>query len=206
MPLITIYEASDARRALIIRSSGKGKVWRFIEWDMEKNLFNPGQWICGKDLCGKSCALSADGRTIFWKMVIYSKDSDTKTHWGISSTPNFRAVLFSEKTGSCLQKCHFEVVTGRPINTMDLGLASGVEECFVELAEGYSVDDKGCAEDSGSTIAESGLKPSDKPWIDKCGNKIHTVGYKLFVNDIEVYDCTDHIFEPIGPVPSIYVD
>lgn len=173
---LKIFNASKAPIALIIRSSDKGQTWQLIKWNMENNTFIEGQWLLHKQLWTKGCSISSDGKYFYWLYNTY-QDSKNYTHAGISTLPNFTAIMYGNKGNSRWDPCLFDKTTSKPINNHGL---CPTDRKNIKCVN-FGIPDA------------SGLMNDE--WFDERGRNIKVIGYKIFVNDILIYDATNNKFE-----------
>lgn len=185
MPKLSIFKASDAPIALIVRRANKGKDWQLIRWDMQDDTFDEGQWIRNKHLWIDGCSLSSDGQYFYWIYNLFcTKDKTLETndtHAGVSNVPYFTALMYGNKGMGRWDRCRFDKTTKKPINNQ--GLRPNDPEYEIECVESGTPDSTGLIK--------------ELEWFDDFGRSITIVEYQIFVNNHLHYDSTNNTFQNI---------
>ena len=188
MTKLSIF-VSESNTALIVLKKGtKHSSYQLIQWDMVTNTFIEGQWLCNKQLAVTCCALSPNGKLFGWVYNQYWKKEDN-THAGISSVPNFTALVYSNQLAGRWDNVEFDKFS----NPIHLDKHKFVTKTEHTLQEG----DPLCVADSGLKI-----KSNDDSFTNRFGDLISVSDYKVIVNGVVVYDATSNVFAAKEPITS----
>lgn len=179
MPKLFLYKAAEANIIAILRRGQNHETWELIRWDLDTDTFTEGQWLLKKHMNGKYAAISPCGHFFAYHYDVYSYvkgEQNHACHGVVSALPNFTALYFNENHMGNWESIRF-TKTGK-ISGPPMVKKGDVELSFV---------------DHKAPVIHSGLI-QETSWTDPKGRVIRTEGGKLFVDDILLYDTTDHAF------------
>lgn len=172
MVYLSVYCAQKKDIALVVRKASIDNClyWEFIRWDMENDLFTPGQWLVNKQLWLKGSAISPNGELFFYIYNTYQNPNQrNRSHVILSNLPNASAKEYRayDDIGR-FYPCSF-TTDNQPIWPKDDGIPS-----------------------------ERGLMLSNE-WTDPRGRRISVRESSIFANDELLYDTADHHFTDRSP-------
>lgn len=185
-PKLYLYKARDAPIVAILRRGLQRDEWELIKWDLDTDTFTEGQWLTHKQMNGKYCAISPNGNYFSYIYNEYTKNVYS-TSGVISKLPNFTAIYYTDRFPGYWDTVGFNTDNsvwvspeqGWQLKTTDVDIQTGPEKNYVD--SGYI---------------------SSEVWIDPRGRSITTEKGKLVANGHCIYDTTNHMFIPKGPIQN----
>ena len=179
-PKLYLYKARDEPIVAILRRGLQRDEWELIKWDLDTDTFTEGQWLTHKQMNGKYCAISPNG-----KYFAYHYHEYTKQVWSasavISKLPNFTAIYFTDKF---------------PGNWDSVGFNTDNSVCVApEKGWELKIPDSDLKTSFVQTFIPNGYISSEV-WIDTRGRSITTDRGKLLANGVCIYNTTTHLFIP----------
>ncbi len=189
-PKLFLYKAADAPVAVLLRRGLKRTDWEMIRWNLETDTFLAGQWLTKKQVYGKYCAISPNGRYFGYQYDQYTKGYTSCAV--VSEIPNFTALLYCPKNTGCCDSIGF-TAKNEVVYSQKSDLWNG-NPWDVKSSAAPFVNERG-------TCAPSGFV-EEVVWIDPRGRRIELRGAQIIADGDVLYDTTDHAFlarEPIHP-------
>lgn len=200
IPKLFLYKAENANTVAILRRGNHRDEWELSKWDMNTDTFIAGQWLRHKIMNGKHASISPDGQYFAYHYDVYldprTPNQHFNSHGVVSRLPNFTALYFKDNFGGNWAKFGFDMNGGIIYSGMsgtDTLEKKGTEDIplvnwqAVKAPSGYIKEERLCVD-------------AKEPFVDSKGRVITTQDGKLLVNNIVMYDTTNHEFVAKLPV------
>lgn len=182
-PKLYLYRARDVPIVAILRRGLQRDDWELIKWDLDTDTFIEGQWLTHKQMNGKFCAISPNGKYFAYHYNEYIQNMYSGAA-AISHLPNFTAIYYTDTFPGYWDSVGFNTDNsvcvaaekGWKLKTEDFELKTSLTQNFVP---------------SGYIASEV--------WIDSKGRSITTEKGKVYANGKLLYDTTTHMFLPKLP-------
>ncbi len=177
-PKLYLYKARDANIVAILRRGLQRDEWELIKWDVDTDTFTEGQWLMHKQMNGKYCAISPNGRYFAYHYTEYTKHTNSASGV-VSRLPNFTAIYYTDIF---------------PGNWDSVGFNTDNSVC-VAPEKGWELKNANCELTISQTqdYVPNGYISSEV-WIDPRGRSITTDRGMLLANGVCIYNTTTHIF------------
>ena len=185
-PKLYLYKARDINIVAILRRGLQRDEWELIKWDLDTDTFTEGQWLTHKQMNGKYCAISPNGKYFAYHYhEYYGKNASYSARAAISQLPNFTAIYYTDRFPGYWDSVGFNTDNsvcvapekGWQLKTEDLDLKTNPLQEFVP--NGYI---------------------ASEVWIDPKGRSITTEQGMILANGTCIYNTINHMFIQKAPM------